>query len=55
MFGWFGAALGVMTAENKARENKADFLVKYSSGRKGVETVKVGSLRFEELSELTDE
>lgn len=52
LFGTFGAAVGMATAQSKMTGQKATFSVKYASGRTGTETVDVGSKRFEELAKL---
>ena len=51
-FGVFGAAVGVTTARNKTRRQRVTFSVKYASGKTGVETVEMGSKRFNELAAL---
>lgn len=50
LFGPMGAIVGAASAKSKA--TKATFSVKYASGRTGVETVAIGSQRFNELSAL---
>lgn len=49
LFGVFGAAVGMTTAKTKVKGQKAVFSIKYKSGRTGMETVKVGSSRFQQL------
>lgn len=52
LFGVFGAAVGVASGKTKIRSQKVTFSVRYASGRTGIETVEVGSKRFEELAKL---
>ena len=46
LFGIVGAFIGAVTASSK---ETATFSVKYATGRTGVETVNVNSVRFREL------
>ena len=52
LFGTFGAAVGITSARREVVAQTATFAVKYKGGRRGTETVKVGSKRFEELAKL---
>ena len=52
IFGVFGAGVAVNAGWNKAKRQRATFSVKYASGRTGVETVAVGTRRFQELAAL---
>lgn len=52
LFGTAGAFLGAVTVGSTTKAQTAIFSVKYESGRKGTETVQVGSKRFEELAKL---
>jgi len=50
--GQLGTAVGLLTAKDRVKSRKATFSVKYASGRRDIETVDVGSKRYQELAEL---
>lgn len=53
LFGSVGAAVGIVTAKKKIKEQSAIFLVEYESGRTDTEMVEIGSERFNKLMALT--
>lgn len=51
--GPFGTAVGLLSTKDRVKLKTVTFAVEYASGRKGTETVKAGSKRYDELMMLT--